>query len=233
MKLICSSETSVDFNGPALWEHQILQEKCVLKGLYTDRNSICGFSLQECQPQQGYVRKLSIVIPVRLLHCWCFFTFESLLLEQCSSSCTQHVSRFLRSGTSGCSLLVRVLSHRWQKQGNSSAVLWCGETKGWHITSPAGTVTSRDKWSTTVHEWGGLYFSVRAESPGVINNACRSQWPRGLRHEMSSSAQTLGSYVRIPLDVPVWFYSASVPSCVGSGLLTGWSPVQGILPIVN
>jgi hypothetical protein len=28
---------------------------------------------------------------------------------------------------------------------------------------------------------------------------CRSQWPRGLRHELSSPAPTLGSWVRIPL----------------------------------
>jgi hypothetical protein len=28
----------------------------------------------------------------------------------------------------------------------------------------------------------------------------RSQWPRGLRHEPSSPAQTLGSWVRIPLE---------------------------------
>jgi hypothetical protein len=27
---------------------------------------------------------------------------------------------------------------------------------------------------------------------------CRSQWPRGLRHEMSSPAQTLGLWIRIP-----------------------------------
>jgi hypothetical protein len=29
---------------------------------------------------------------------------------------------------------------------------------------------------------------------------CPSQWPRGLRHEPSSPARTLGSCVRIPLD---------------------------------
>jgi hypothetical protein len=30
---------------------------------------------------------------------------------------------------------------------------------------------------------------------------CRSQWPRGLRHELSSLARTLGSWVRIPLKI--------------------------------
>jgi hypothetical protein len=31
----------------------------------------------------------------------------------------------------------------------------------------------------------------------------RSQWPRGLRHELSSPAPTLGSWVRIPMFVCV------------------------------
>jgi hypothetical protein len=62
----------------------------------------------------------------------------------------------------------------------------------------------------------------------------RSQWPRGLRHEMSSPAWTLGSWARIPLDawMFVCVYSLFVFSCVGSGLATGWSLVQGVLPIV-
>jgi hypothetical protein len=40
----------------------------------------------------------------------------------------------------------------------------------------------------------------------------RSQWPRGLRHELSSPARTLGSWVRIPLQIYVYF--AFVLSCV-------------------
>jgi hypothetical protein len=62
----------------------------------------------------------------------------------------------------------------------------------------------------------------------------RWQWPRGLRHETSSSAWTLGSWVRIPIEawVFVCVYSVFVLSCVGSGLATGWSLVQGVLPIV-
>jgi hypothetical protein len=34
-----------------------------------------------------------------------------------------------------------------------------------------------------------------------ILGRCRSQWPYGLRHEPSSPARTLGSRVRIPLEV--------------------------------
>jgi hypothetical protein len=29
---------------------------------------------------------------------------------------------------------------------------------------------------------------------------CRSQWPRGIRRELSSLPRTLGSWVRIPLE---------------------------------
>jgi hypothetical protein len=36
---------------------------------------------------------------------------------------------------------------------------------------------------------------------------CRSQWPRGLRYELSSPAQTLGSLVQIPIDAWLCLYS--------------------------
>jgi hypothetical protein len=58
-----------------------------------------------------------------------------------------------------------------------------------------------------------------------------SQWPHGLRHEPFSSVWTLGLCVGIPLEVwmSVCVYSVFVLSCVGSGLATGWSPLQGVL----
>jgi hypothetical protein len=64
--------------------------------------------------------------------------------------------------------------------------------------------------------------------------AGRSQWPRGLRHELSSLSQTLGSCVRIALKtwMSVCVYSLCAVLCVGRGLARGWSPVQGILPTV-
>jgi hypothetical protein len=48
------------------------------------------------------------------------------------------------------------------------------------------------------------------------SNASRSQWPRGVRHELSSLARTLGSLVRIPLEtwMSVCVYSVFVLSCV-------------------
>jgi hypothetical protein len=61
---------------------------------------------------------------------------------------------------------------------------------------------------------------------------CWSQWPRGLRHELSLLAQTLVSWVRIPLKawMSVCVYSVFVISCVGSGLAMASSPIQGVLP---
>jgi hypothetical protein len=68
----------------------------------------------------------------------------------------------------------------------------------------------------------------------TINTNSPSQWPRGLRHDMFSFARTLGSWVRIPVEVWVFVYVYSVfeSSCVCSGLGTGCSPVQGVLPTV-
>jgi hypothetical protein len=58
----------------------------------------------------------------------------------------------------------------------------------------------------------------------------RSQWPRRLRHELSSPARTLGSWVRIPLNT--WMFVCLFYVCVGSGLATGWFPIQGVLASV-
>jgi hypothetical protein len=58
----------------------------------------------------------------------------------------------------------------------------------------------------------------------------RSQWPRGL----FSLFRTLGSWVRIPLKawISMCVYSVCVVLYVGSGLTTGWTSVQGVLPNV-
>jgi hypothetical protein len=47
---------------------------------------------------------------------------------------------------------------------------------------------------------------------GVTVVQCRSQWPRGLTHELSSLARTLGSCVQIPLKawMSVCVYSVFV-----------------------
>jgi hypothetical protein len=63
----------------------------------------------------------------------------------------------------------------------------------------------------------------------------RSNWRRGLTHELSSPAQTLRSWVRIPFEALVSvcaLFCVCDVLCVATGLATSWSPVQGILQTV-
>jgi hypothetical protein len=47
------------------------------------------------------------------------------------------------------------------------------------------------------------YFTYLVGSENFLG---RSQWPFGLRHELSSLARTLGSLVRIPLKASMFVY---------------------------
>jgi hypothetical protein len=73
-----------------------------------------------------------------------------------------------------------------------------------------------------------LYFTIRL----ILNG--RSQWPRGLRHELFARSDTgiVGSNPTQGMDVCVCVYSVCVVLCVGSGLATGLSLVQEVLPSV-
>jgi hypothetical protein len=81
-----------------------------------------------------------------------------------------------------------------------------------------------------------LQLSAETTFPFICNYILDSwsQWPRGLKHELSSPAQTPGSWVRIPLKawMSVYIYSVFTVLYAGSGLTTGWSPVKGVLPTV-
>jgi hypothetical protein len=78
--------------------------------------------------------------------------------------------------------------------------------------------------------WEGGVLSERLDRGGVqsMTFACsavelfRSQWLLRLRHELSSLAQTLELWVRIPLEawMFVCVYSVCVVLCVGRGLAT-------------
>jgi hypothetical protein len=65
-------------------------------------------------------------------------------------------------------------------------------------------------WNYLQHD---SYLKLRV----VLNYGIgRLQWPNGQRHELSSLARTLGSWVRIPLKIwiSVCFYSVFVLFCV-------------------
>jgi hypothetical protein len=57
----------------------------------------------------------------------------------------------------------------------------------------------------------------------------------GQLHAMSLPTQTVGLWVRIPLEewMSVCVLSMFILSCVDRGLTTGWSPAQGVLPTVS
>jgi hypothetical protein len=68
---------------------------------------------------------------------------------------------------------------------------------------------------------------------GINSLLCRSQWPRGLRHELSSLARTLGSWVQIrPKAWPAFRLGLGCSVC-RYGLATSWSPIRGVLPTVH
>jgi hypothetical protein len=72
---------------------------------------------------------------------------------------------------------------------------------------------------------------------GVNNLDCRTQWPRGLRHELSSPTETLLSWVRAPFEtwvsVSVFITRIFVLFCVQvAALLLADTPVQEVPPTV-
>jgi hypothetical protein len=63
---------------------------------------------------------------------------------------------------------------------------------------------------------GGSPRLTCQEIEALYDILCLSQWPRDLRHQLSFPAQTLGSWVRIPIEawMSVYVYSFFVLSCV-------------------
>jgi hypothetical protein len=74
---------------------------------------------------------------------------------------------------------------------------------------------SKEKENSLLSDVIPIVVMSRYMDPQEIRS--RSQFPRGVRHEVSSLARTLGSWVRIALkdmDVRVSVYSVFVLSCV-------------------
>jgi hypothetical protein len=110
---------------------------------------------------------------------------------------------------------------------------------GWKTVHPSHTaekcvsVSPADNLSYFTLNATCLEAAVTADKTIGIMRICRSQWPRGLRHELSSlehwdrrfeSHSGHGSLVCMRL------VCVCVVLCVGSGLATSWSLVQGVLP---
>jgi hypothetical protein len=76
--------------------------------------------------------------------------------------------------------------------------------------------------------WNGVVYNYQHWYSYIMlnRNYGRSQWPRGLRHELHLPALTLGSWVRIPLEawMTVRLFCVCGVLCVGSSFATGWFP---------
>jgi hypothetical protein len=97
-------------------------------------------------------------------------------------------------------------------EGCSSALF---EELPWNL--PVGTEENYEKTQSTSECSRGNFLLKQ------------SQWLRGVRYVF---ARTMGSWVRIPFSRHIWVYFMFVSSCLGSGLATGLSPVQEVLPTV-
>jgi hypothetical protein len=119
------------------------------------------------------------------------------------------------------------------------ATLWCFWLRMTAGVSPWSKIESREPLCMCkpiirhdLKVW--LTTCVLQEYASLIVITGRSQWPRGLRHELSSLDRTLGSWVSVPLTawmfrVCMRLFCVYVVLCLGSGLATGWSLVQGVL----
>jgi hypothetical protein len=91
------------------------------------------------------------------------------------------------------------------------------ERKGTH-TENGGNIYLRNIGNTAhIHTMPRSKCSININFGGLTSRKKnRSQWPRGLRHELSSPARILGSWVRTPLKawMSVCVYSVFVLFCI-------------------
>jgi hypothetical protein len=97
------------------------------------------------------------------------------------------------------------------------------------FSHPLSTDNSSNWWVDCLFTY--VFYRVVIFSYDIMVS-CLLQWPRVLRHERSSLAGIVGSNPTRCIDVCVRLFCASAPLCVGGGLVTVRSPVQGALPTV-
>jgi hypothetical protein len=168
--------------------------------------------------------------------------FKRWLCFACGLQCTTWVAsiisrrQFLKSDRSQLILLVMLHCHvirdfasrkRIQEvpdlNGKARLLLglrpnsWkCREGMTWHDEF----YTSADSRSGRLYFWCKNFRQAHLDGPQnrdflSMQEMGRSQWPCSLKHELSSTAQTLGSWVRIPLEawMPVCVYSLCCSVC--------------------
>jgi hypothetical protein len=87
-------------------------------------------------------------------------------------------------------------------------------------------------YQVSVIERGAEDVCYRFHFYGFRLNGSQSQWPRVLRHEVFAPSNTgfVGLNPTRDMDVCVRLFSVYVVLCIGRGLATGSSPVQGVIP---
>jgi hypothetical protein len=101
------------------------------------------------------------------------------LVAQCLNQLSYHVFPFIRQGSLKLFLFLNQKGPASQRNSGISDL----------------NIFSLQKVNSNVY----IVYNIREMSLGN-STLYRSQWPRGLRHELSSLARTLGSWVPIPLD---------------------------------
>jgi hypothetical protein len=101
--------------------------------------------------------------------------------------------------------IYRHKSHMTAWDRTRASAVGSGLLTAWAMSRPCFHLYS------TVRHICYLFTSVFFDSVEVYLIICRSQWPHGLRHELSSPAQTLEFWFRIPLDA--WMSVCVYPMC--------------------
>jgi hypothetical protein len=176
---------------------------------------------------------------IRLLSTWCR---AAEFLSASGAALSQEVADGKMNVKSACALNIRYIHavklhkrnillnwHFALKDGKLISLFRWPEQQLETLRAPISSPSAKDVWD--------LYKTLPPISPAPSSElhklsakTSRSQWPRGLRHELFPLARTLGSWVRIPLKG--WMFVCVYSVCIGSVLATGWSPIQGVLPTV-
>jgi hypothetical protein len=124
-------------------------------------------------------------------------------------------------------------SRTWRMSSQIGVVL-CPAAKAFQLRRSCG-------WGTATRGYRASMLDTNTVNKRMSlprTNSCERQ-PRAIDTQLKawtiftrSNAGFVGSNLIQGMDVCVCLFCVYVVLCVGSGLVTGWSPVQGVLPTV-
>jgi hypothetical protein len=155
------------------------------------------------------------------------FHFEQGTINMFDGFCCVVTGKSLYSEFSFCVLEFRWYNRAFQPSSCADLCICCtaGVPRSFttllHLEIIAASFSALVSTETRMSERG------RNTTPLVrMRRRYRSQWSRGQRHEMSSTAKAPVSWAWTPLEewASVCMHSVFVLPCEGGGLATGWSP---------